>query len=454
MSALGQYIHLYYKNYQKYGVTRQDESGANSANYSISLLDSRIKNASINGNQNTIDSTIKTLQQRLKLNSSQQISKDKNEWYSYYQQKYINEIYKVLYERAADINAVKGAFGARGNAQGGYGPAWKTDSSYRDLLNRRKRALALLSQIQALITKINTGEQPQSGADLNLLINLFEQYTHLPINFSVTEASISQIEKALGESIYKGAAANIRGYFGEMLVAACDDKIESIANEDANLFMQNAIKGQNRTKILIDKSNLVLKQDRSKHFLNTSSEDGTKYMLGMTQDKVDVQINVNDQHIFASVKNYSSIPGKKVDVQKELNLFSTITFLNGYAENFGNHWLNLHTAHPGKNKATKSNLDDIVKKEVAIEAFSTGNPFKDAQAANVFVAIDSTTGKVFVANIADIINKNSHLIGGLSKIDSIVLPNRKATSVRDRIYNVLNDLHKQKIRVTYKPTWV
>ena len=448
MSALGEYIHLYYKNYQKYGVTRQDKSGANSANYNIDLLDARMKNAPI-----IKSSTIETLQQRLKLNSSQQISKDKDKWYSYQQQKYINEIYTVLYERAANINAVEKAFG-EGNAKKGYGQAWKTDSSYRDLIKRRKHALKLLYKIQTLITKINTGEQPQNEDDLNHLINLVEQYTHLPIEFSVTEASISQIEKALGESIYKGAAANIRGYFGEMLVSACDDKIESIANKDINLFMQNAIKGQNKTKILIDKKNLILKQDRSKHFLNTSSEDGTKYILGTTQDKVDVQIDVNDQHIFASVKNYSGVPGKRVEVQKELNLFSTITFLNEYAENFGNHWLNLHTTHPGKNKAIKSNLDDIVKKEVAIEAFSTGNPFKNAQAANVFVAIDSTTGQVFVTNIADIIDKNRHSIGGLNKVGSIVLPNYKTTDVRDRIYNVLNNLHKQKLRITYKPDWV
>jgi hypothetical protein len=91
---------------------------------------------------------------------------------------------------------------------------------------------------------------------------------------------------------------------------------------------------------------------------------------------------------------------------QDVDLYPTLIFLNSQIaglENFGNHWLNMHSAYkiagsirtyddPGK-----ENLDEILKKEVAYEALCSGNPFKTGvDSANVFVHINRATGKVYV----------------------------------------------------------
>lgn len=43
MSAIGDYIHLYYKNYKKYGVSRVGESPSFN-NYALAIIDRRIEN--------------------------------------------------------------------------------------------------------------------------------------------------------------------------------------------------------------------------------------------------------------------------------------------------------------------------------------------------------------------------------------------------------------------------
>jgi len=43
MSALGEYIHLYYKNYKQYGVARIGEQPS-FRNYTLSVIDRRIDN--------------------------------------------------------------------------------------------------------------------------------------------------------------------------------------------------------------------------------------------------------------------------------------------------------------------------------------------------------------------------------------------------------------------------
>lgn len=459
MSALGEYVHLYHKNYKKYGVTRKDPNGEKRPDYSVDIINNRIKNAIPKVN----DATLEVLRTRLKTNTSSQINKEKDQWQNH-QQKLINEIYFLLQERASGVTGIHRVINiSQGNGwitKNGYATRlsttqnWAFTLSNEELKARRIKAQNTYDKIQSLISQINKGEQPQSEENLQTLIKLYEQYTHLS-GGSLISSTIGDIEKAIGEKRYQNTAGAIGGHFGEMLVAICDDNAANLAEEQVAEFLENTIKGAESTEIIFDKD-LVIGKKRNKHFLNTSTKDGTKYTLGTTKDKVDVQINIQDEDIFASVKSYAVEAGNMVRVElQDINLFSTLTFLNNYESyvDFGNHWLNMHASQTGHDigaRPGKATLDEIVKKEVAFQAFSSGNPLKqNVKNANIFIFINRATGDIYVKNVQDILKNNMDQINGLNKISNIILKNRKEKKVQDRIYGILNQLHQVKIAVTY-----
>lgn len=463
MSALGEYVHLYYKNYKKYGVTKKDPDGKGVPNYSMDVINRRIKD----NTSKVKKGTLTILEKRLKANSSSKKNKATKDW-KIQQQKLIDEIYSLLYER---VSNVKGVTRLREVAAGG---AWSTEKetgkriqlstsqnwasslSHQELMTRHYQAQSIDKKIQSLINQINKEKQPQSEQNLQALIRLYEQYTHLSED-SLENPTIERIQEAIKEKRYQNMANAIGGKFGEMLVAICDDTARNLAEGQVAKFLENTLKGQQKTYIAFDKDLLITREKEGRtQFLNTSSKDGTKYTLGSTQNKVDVQISIQDEEILASVKTSVTREGfsARPDLQ-DINLFSTLVFLNNYESyvDFGNHWLNMHALNPDEEKRYrpgKKKLDEIVKKEVAFEAFSSGNPLKQGvKSANVFVFINRETGNVYVKNIQDILKNNMNQIGGLDNISNIYLENRKQTRIYDRIYNILNQLHQQKISVAY-----
>ena len=451
MSALGDYIHLYYGNYKRYGTAKKGEQ-PKFANYALNVLNRRF-----NDIPSIDESTVNELEKRLKLNADSQFEKSKNEW-AKRQQWYIDQIYKLLYERAKQVKGVDRLYNV---SQGDWFSTdsqknvshiktdqhWASSKSLSELKALRKQADGVYKQINTLIKKINNQKSAQSIDDLKQLENLYKEYTHL--SYDSNDHTLAAIQKAIGEKRYVGTSAAIGGNFGEMFVAICDDKCFKISNLAVAEVVQTAVKGSERAEIIFDKS--LIADSRGDNFLKTSTKDDTKYSLGATQNKVDVQIQINNEDVFASVKSYKSTDSKKArpDLQ-EVNLFTTLLFLNNYQglQDMGNHWLNIHTTHPKVTKESSPELDEIIKKEVAFEALSSGNPFKQGvNKANVFIFINRGTGQVFVKSIKDIIETEFSTIGGLDKISSIYLDNHKSNDFQDRITNVLNQLHQQHLSI-------
>jgi len=132
---------------------------------------------------------------------------------------------------------------------------------------------------------------------------------------------------------------------------------------------------------------------------------------------------------------------------QEVNLLTTLTFLNSYTglEDFGNHWLNMHSMHVAHPQ--QKELDEILKKEIAYEALSSGNPFKKGvDSANVFVHINRATGKVYVKSVQDLLD-NMDRIGGLSGISRLHFNNQRQDEIWQRINNILTQVHATKIHV-------
>lgn len=455
MSALGDYVHLLGRNYQKYGVSHKD-SIKRSYNYQTAR---NFLNKKLEQVKPVKEETIQTLSRRLQANTDDKMTQAQLDWKSN-QQKLIDAIYTLLYEQSKKVTGIKKQYDiARGQAYSkvkGKKQAirisstsqWASSLDHKDLMKKRVKAQNLYRDIMQLINKINSTQGMQSEKDLQKLIQKYEQYAHITPNGEV-KPTLAQIQEAIGESRYNGVAGQIGGAFGEMFVAACDDTAGRMAqNEFYNFLRQSAI-GNKRSEILIEKDNIY---GQSKDFLNTSQTDDGFYSLGRTQDKVDVQIKVNDEDVFANVKSYTVKNGTPnyVPHLQEVGLLSTLVYLNNQLENFGNHWLNLHAAHEDINFGSFE-ADEIVQKEIAFEALVSGNPLKvNIQNANTFVYINRATGDVFVRSVSDLLLHEFQRFSMNKNIASIHLKNIWHSTWEQRIYDILNQVHQIKISVSLR----
>ena len=453
MSALGEYIHLYYSHYKEYGVAHINQN-PKFANYSLNVIERRIKNEILDINE----TTVKELERRLKLNSNSNLEKGKSEQ-AKMQQKLLDEVYALLYERLQKVQDIDRL---REKASGNFWSMkentrshtlreshWASSLTVDELKKRRKQAKQLYQKIQKLITQINNQKSQQSLDNILKLENLYEQYTHL--SYQTNDHTLAAIQKAITQHRYNNTKQQVSGDFGEMILATLGDKIFKEANQTVAEAVEESVKGKGRAEILIDKS--LISDNRGDQIFKKTTEDGTQYYMKPTQNKVDVQIQIADDNILASVKSYSGTDSRafRPDLQ-EINLFYSILFLNDYNElqDIGNHWLNLHTSHPGKNHNSidSTQIDEIIKKQIAFQALSSGNPFKKGiNNANTFVYINRDTGQVYVKSIKDILLNDFYKIGGLDRLSKIYLQNRRSEKIEDRITNVLNQLHKQKLSI-------
>lgn len=458
MSALGDYIHLYKKHYAEHGVTRKSNGSAN-PNYSMEVINNRIKS-----NVKPISKqTIAELERRLKLNSYNEQNKVLNEAEKQRQQ-LIDLCYELLYERSQRTEGARRIhdIAAGGevwytNKDGSVTPhdfggrhAWAASKTHDELQKLNNQADVLYRNIQKLIDKINNtgGGTSQTSQDFFKLVQLFNQYTHLAMDPNTS--TMGQIKAALKIYRYKGAAQDISGSFGELLTAACQDLPDDLANEEVKKIITQSITGDRVSKIITDKKLI----STGYHIFKTNRDNQNQYYIGTTKDKVDVQININDEKIYANVKTRADMGPKSRPELQQVDLLVVLTFLNSYPglNNFGNHWLNMHSCRTSNEKIINSNaLDEILKKEIAYEALAAGNPFKkDVNSANVFVYINRSLGKVYVKSVQQLlynVNSIDNRIGGLSQIHSLRFKNKKQPEIWQRINDILTEVHQAKINV-------
>ncbi len=476
MSALGDYIHLHHTRYKKFGITRTNPAGGGVPKYDMGVINNRIGN-----NVKPISSeAIKILEERLKVNSDQQENKQQSE-IQRKKQIAIDAIYQVLFERSKNI---EGARRVADVAQGGQvwfsqkkddgtlnrysqqlgNASWATNLSFKELRKISDKANFLYKQINTLIDKINMkqGIDEDVEADLSQLISLFEQYTHLTM--TPNKNVKAEIEEAIKLYRYSGAITDISGRFGEMMVAICDDFCADLAENTTDEAIRRAAFQSINQNVVGDIStggNINKKLVSTGYgLLGTSSDNENQYVITTTKNKVDVQIKIKDEQIFANVKTRASLDKTNRDVLQDVDLYPTLIFLNSQIaglENFGNHWLNMHSAYkiagsirtyddPGK-----ENLDEILKKEVAYEALCSGNPFKTGvDSANVFVHINRATGKVYVKSAKQLlqaVGRADSRIGGLQKISTVRYQNIKQNEIWQRLNDILRQVHETKITV-------
>lgn len=295
----------------------------------------------------------------------------------------------------------------------------------------------------------NLGIHDEDGI-LNNALDKINKAIELKDNIDI----FSEVEKCYDALVGISIAQHMSGNFGEALEAACDDKIWSLVEKELNEHMKKnnseifKLSGGTKGKIFNiieqnivgdESSEILLRKDeidlRHEKLFNSSQKDGmgNYYTFGTTQNKIDVQVMVNgSSQNKSSVKAYSlgkySYKDKSgniktgenwsITAQKDFSLFPTLVFLERYSR-FGSYWALSHTRYekddsfydylriPEAIAATQEyqkTLDVLLKKEIAYEALSIGNPLKEGiQPANNLVIIDLNSAEIFYLNIKEIL---------------------------------------------------
>lgn len=431
MSALGDYIHLHTENYLTYGVAKK---GRNPQKFKAqkNYILNRVKNI-----ESIKKSTISELELRLRANTIQATEKDKRKANFDIQDK-INKLYEISAEHTQ--TGIMGYFYGT-SLKGG----WAYTDKYKDLkqltlssaeIERRKY---VYEQLNKQITQLNKRGMV-TEQEITEIVNMYRDAGGTIPSTLGMESVLGHIQEAIQHSSFNTWRSHIVGEFGENLVAACADKVDTLATNELEKFLKQAVIGDKRTAITLDKKKVA--KDLSS-FLSTDKE-GNKYYFGSTQDKVDVNIQVKGQNVLASVKNYYD--ASSVTLQSDVSLFAALAFLES-KNKFGTHWLNMHA---GTLKgANRTEADEMLKQEIAYEALVSGNPLKGkVDNANVFIYLDRKTGRVFAKSTKDLLVNDINRIKITPNINHIVLDNDKSSKIQDRITQVLMDAHQTQLHVS------
>lgn len=433
MSALGEYVHLKTENYLNYGTAHINEP----QQMYVSIKE-RI-NDKINAIQAINLETINELEHRLLENRDEQVNSDKQK----VENDSINKI-EVLYE----ILASRTQSGVMKNFVNN-GRNWRYGKDYSTLKERvltKGEILKLKERMNNLRKEINKLNQKQrvSSKELESIVRKYNRLTKESMvvsDLKDTKSILGRLQNGLDKIYFNTCKAHIQGDFGENLVAICDDRIDGLAHEKVGEMLNELVIGGDRSDIYITRDQVH--QDFQSYFFK--DENQNEYKIGVTQDKVDAQIKINGEDLGVSVKSYSN--AYRVTLQKDMNLFYTLTALNDF-NNFGTHWMNLHAAAASNHN--KVDADNTVKLEMAYEGLVTGNPLKrDSNATDTFVFIDQVRGKVLVKSTRDILNNEFQRFFFKPTIESIILQNRRApNSAESRIANLLRQVHNCSIHLS------
>lgn len=439
--ALGDYIHLHRTNYKQYGTFRANQ-GSNSYQIYNDFLKKRTKNLTTVSKE-----TIDVLKARIANDEKAKRERTIIEQEQYNQR--LDQVYNQI-QQFTSTELLK-QFQIEQGFQKGLSNQFVSNNIIKGSITPKqlKNKVNILKQIKEMVKNLNDNKIPATEKNINTLNKLYKKLDiNVPLDPSI-ESTIGRIQKAIDDYSFDQILSNVAGRFGEELVFSVRDVGLGIVNKNLQSTIKEGVVGNEKTKITINKDSFVT--DVSEIF-KSADMNNNQYIIKETQDKVDVQIIANRENVFASVKDYFDTSKKDVTLQKELSLLYSLTFLNNYLDDFGNHWINLHALN--FNNKDRKNADMILKQELAYEALVKGNPFKNGSVpANVFIVIDRASGKVFVDNTKDILlNKFNQIHLENDKIDSLNLQrqNKKASSFEERIIRILSYLHQVKIHAGYK----
>jgi hypothetical protein len=474
MSAIGNYVHYFNKNYLKYGTGYAREACEPRIASVQAQKAKNLQRTSNLGSAGVTEGALAELAKRIKNENLQkqamEIAKNKIKV-----AKVESDISVLI--RDVLMEKVGSSFdnGAGGNSQvSNYtfnANDFTLDSGTVNLKEAANAKKKLYENIDRLNTNLGkTGYKFKKTNDGTIQTiqtinrNFNEFFSKLGVNaanndlasyFNITadQGCLTALHNFLLQVQYSTVVSALNGAFGEALVAMADDGIYNLAIETMNDTLLEEI-----DKKIIGNTTARFSADNSK--VSESVQKAIKaqnnvnlYEAHSSQNKVDASITITDSQgiesdINASVKAYTS-KGNASYYTPHLQDVDLFYSLSTTEAQFGNHWLNLHVAN---GRGSDAAMEDSLKQHIAYEALVSGNLLKTGvNAANVFVSIDLNTGKVYAKNTAEMLKNNLEDIQIYPNPATIKLANEwEDVSWEQRIANLVAQVHGTKMYVSYK----
>lgn len=450
MSAIGDYIHRNFKNYEIYGTAR---FGQQKQPLEVSLNAQRQKNNErINALNRGVDfeRTLLELKQRVANESQQNTAKNM-------------AMEKANFTKNKELLAENIRTWIMNNVGKDIGIITKLNKkniSIKNELVNVEEAKRYRRNLYENIDRANNDMKAGKSISKDRLDTIINNFNLFYYNLGLVAskendfASLFKIKSnidsltalrsvASNTPLSEANKATYHGIYGEMLVNMADDTARVLAGKTLQQAMTNALQTGAETSSFSIDERLITKE-----VADTFKEDTgiNLYQIRSSQNKVDASIVINDVNVEASVKAYTPRGNRLIPHLQDINL---LTSLAATEQQFANHWLNLHVAQSTWNTAE---IDQELKTHMAYEALVSGNLLKTgASIADTFVAIDVINGKVYTNSTYNILKNelNSSFILD-PNIGNIRLDNEwDQISYEQRISNIIQQIHKIKVGVMF-----
>lgn len=486
MSAIGDYIHLYAKNYNKYGINKIEQGKSISATDAFAKQKALL-NQKMNNNHSAITEEEKlTLRKQIAYLMSTENAKNDTQ-VQILQQKIIDKLQKQFQEKLGTINFNTGQVTAQSIIsernevlrQIEYQDNQKfifLKTIYnrikiiQDMLDsitsqtKKEKLKQTLSQINtALIELCNTTEQ-----SIDELVGI-NYKIYIQENNQNKVTSLVQDLNTIINSLISTLPINLeRGTLFEYIIALCQGVEYEIVDDEIEEMLQQSVKGSEKFEITYDLNKFSKDFDPSLVKLNYTTKDksGIISIIGSnSQGKVDVVIETRDNNTArVSAKNINLSNNFGIHVVSSSSLLYLIQNSNS---DFINHYLNLAATHSQLNDQN-INLQllgqarEELKLTLLWEAVSGDTFGRENAMADTFIINDnSKTGidSIQIYDIPDLVNKAATnlnifvtITNGKTSIDDIIFTNiRSEISYKERLSKLLQEVYAQKITVALQP---
>jgi hypothetical protein len=461
MAALDNYIHLTAAGYKNFGSAKYGESSEPFID-SYKAQKEKIRQA-VNALPKVNQETLHILEERMKnekqSNEIQQIAKDRNTFKNGQEElskrildaisQKININSNIFNQTSVSKNDVESSITASSLNQ--LSEARKTLDLIYDRINYYQKS-PNQKTLDTIAQHIKT-----FYSQLGIVENSSAYKALYPTNLSVDGINSPNSLKTDLYRVLKGlslAETNytaMKGEFGEMTVLAAGEKIKNLTGEALKKALEEGLEQGGLSRTSYQLTDEFISQGVATEYQKTTGIN--LYTVHTTQNKVDCTIEVNEDVLNASVKNYTTNNGKATT---HLQNFGLIYTLADTAEKFGVHWINLHSLKD-VNATDKSNADEVLSETLRYEALVQGNPLKasgggENPLADTFVVMDPKNGIFKAMSTSDILeNKKSFFVIDplLSNISAYGFNVRQDTP-EARVARIIFGIHAQKISVSYK----
>lgn len=360
----------------------------------------------------------------------------------------------------------------------------EAEREYQDLenfLNSIEKSKKLLSRVKfnGIDNNIEyTGQLEKYDSNLETFVRYNSSTNKIEIASPLAKVIYLKIRDIQNKIKISNSFNSLQAGFSEIMAALSSETIENKTNQEILKIIEEGVKGT-QVSLVSKEVKKVAGQTIAKFSLK-GDFFGLDIVQNLASGKVDAVLKLQDENVYASVKNYNLGREEYWDATLKQKVPSTISLVSGtplsslllvaesYQKKLGTHFLNILTEkEDGLNKLTniRNSGLEALKIFLIYTALTGGHGdlgLRDTQGANLLIIEDKATQRAYLFSINSILDKavedmNNFKLSFGSKngepLENLVLENkriqdsnnREELNTKARLENVLSFAHKTKL---------